>query len=281
MLPQNLTRKADFKQTNTGLRVIGFFPFLFSVCRSFQTIARSITSNAKRTPKPTHAARVELAPPGPSRLNPPTFVILSPSPARRVAFRGMLRLLGSRLPAPSAAPRRAGLHPRRQTPASRRSPPGQREAAPARCHVSSVWNAARPCVRHIVSDTLSLDSSSQSMYTSQQGFAGAVMSLCKPLTVCPARIEANRRNVQKSIRPRFLLDKVQSRINGLPDGDCSPLLHDRIRALFYPLPCAANGAVRTLPGADIHGKIPLEATMCMKINELRGNSKNWRKIVRC
>ena len=44
------------------LLVIGFFPFLFSVCRSFQTIARSITSNAKRTPKPTLAARVELAP---------------------------------------------------------------------------------------------------------------------------------------------------------------------------------------------------------------------------
>jgi len=68
------------------LLVIGFFPFLFSVCRSFQTIARSITSNAKRTPKPTHAARVELAPTGPTRPNPPTFVILSPSTARRVGF---------------------------------------------------------------------------------------------------------------------------------------------------------------------------------------------------
>lgn len=68
------------------LLVIGFFPFLFSVCRSFQTIARSITSNAKRTPKPTHAARVELAPTGPTRPNPPAFVILSPSPTRRAGF---------------------------------------------------------------------------------------------------------------------------------------------------------------------------------------------------
>jgi len=68
------------------LLVIGIFPFLFSVCRSFQTITRSITSNAKRTPKPTHAARVELAPTGPTRLNPPTFVILSRSAARRSGF---------------------------------------------------------------------------------------------------------------------------------------------------------------------------------------------------
>ena len=59
------------------LLVIGLFPFLFSVCRSFQTITRSITSNAKRTPKPTHAARVELAPTDPTRLNPPTVLILS------------------------------------------------------------------------------------------------------------------------------------------------------------------------------------------------------------
>lgn len=78
------------------LLVIGFFPFLFSVCRSFQTIARSITSNAKRTPKPTHAARVELAPTGPTRLNPPAFVILSPSPARRVGLFRSCRLSPAR-----------------------------------------------------------------------------------------------------------------------------------------------------------------------------------------
>src|ERR1022692_589062 len=58
------------------LLVIGSFPFLFSVCRSLQTITRKITSNAKRTPKPTHAARVELAPTSPTRLNAPPFVIV-------------------------------------------------------------------------------------------------------------------------------------------------------------------------------------------------------------
>jgi hypothetical protein len=53
------------------LLVIGLFPLLFSVCRSFKTITRSITNNAKRTPKPTHAARVELAPTDPTRPSPP------------------------------------------------------------------------------------------------------------------------------------------------------------------------------------------------------------------
>lgn len=78
------------------LLVIGFFPFLFSVCRSFQTIARSITSNAKRTPEPTHAARVELAPTGPTRLNPPTFAILPPLPERRVGLFRSCRLSPAR-----------------------------------------------------------------------------------------------------------------------------------------------------------------------------------------
>ena len=63
------------------LSVIGLFPFLFSVCRSLQTITRNITSKLKRTPRPTHAARVELAPTDPTRLNPPTFVILPTSGA--------------------------------------------------------------------------------------------------------------------------------------------------------------------------------------------------------
>ena len=78
------------------LLVIGFFPFLFSVCRSFQTIARSITSNAKRTPKPTPAARVELAPTGPTRLNPPTSVILSPSHPMRVGINRSGRMTPAR-----------------------------------------------------------------------------------------------------------------------------------------------------------------------------------------
>jgi hypothetical protein len=37
------------------------------------------------------------------------------------------------------------------------------------------------------------------MYTSSEGFAGAVMSLWKPLTVSPARIEASRRHRKSTI----------------------------------------------------------------------------------
>ena len=68
------------------LLVISFFPFLFSVCRSFQTITRDITSNAKRTPKPTHAARVELAPTDPTRLNSPTIIVPVPGRVRITPF---------------------------------------------------------------------------------------------------------------------------------------------------------------------------------------------------
>jgi hypothetical protein len=79
------------------LSVIGLFPFLFSVCRSFETIARKITSNAKRTPKPTHAARVELAPTCPTRLNQPPSVILpcSETPADRWRRKNRAVLMGA------------------------------------------------------------------------------------------------------------------------------------------------------------------------------------------
>jgi hypothetical protein len=40
------------------------------------------------------------------------------------------------------------------------------------------------------------------MYTSLEDFAGVVMSLCKPLPVFPARIEANRLNRKSAISDR-------------------------------------------------------------------------------
>jgi hypothetical protein len=46
------------------------------------------------------------------------------------------------------------------------------------------------------------------------------MSLCKPRTVSPARIEANRRHAQKSTGPRSVRGKAQSRMNELREGGC-------------------------------------------------------------
>ena len=48
------------------------------------------------------------------------------------------------------------------------------------------------------------------------------MSLCTPLTVSPARIEANRRNAQKSTRSRTARGKLQSRMDALRDGGVGP-----------------------------------------------------------
>ena len=57
------------------------------------------------------------------------------------------------------------------------------------------------------------------------------MPLRKPFTVSPARIEANRRNAQKSTGPRTARGKVQSRMNGLRDGGRSPLYRDLSQAI--------------------------------------------------
>jgi hypothetical protein len=72
------------------------------------------------------------------------------------------------------------------------------------------------------------------------------MSLCKPLTVSPARIQANRRNAQKSTGPRTARGKVQSRMNGLRDGGRSPLYHDLMRALFFASPYAVDKTARAV-----------------------------------
>ena len=50
------------------------------------------------------------------------------------------------------------------------------------------------------------------------------MSLRKSPTLTPARIEANRRNAQKSTGPRTARGKGQSRMNSLRTGERSRLL---------------------------------------------------------
>jgi hypothetical protein len=52
------------------------------------------------------------------------------------------------------------------------------------------------------------------------------MSLRKPPTIAPARIEANRSNAQKSTRPRTVRGKAQVRFNALKTGVHSQLYWD-------------------------------------------------------
>ena len=64
------------------------------------------------------------------------------------------------------------------------------------------------------------------------------MSLRKPLTMTPARMEANRRNARKSTGSRTVRGKPQSRMNGLRDGGRSRAYHDLMLTLFNAPPCA-------------------------------------------
>jgi hypothetical protein len=56
----------------------------------------------------------------------------------------------------------------------------------------------------------------------------------------PARLEANRRNAQKSTGPRTARGKAQSRMNSLRTGGRSRFTHDLNRALFDALPCSVD-----------------------------------------
>jgi hypothetical protein len=80
------------------------------------------------------------------------------------------------------------------------------------------------------------------------------MPLRKPFTVSPARIEANRRNAQKSTGPRTARGKVQSRMNGLRDGGRSPLYRDLMLTLLYAPPCPVEKTARAIltPEQAVH-----------------------------
>jgi predicted membrane metal-binding protein len=63
-----------------------------------------------------------------------------------------------------------------------------------------------------------------------------------PLT--PARLEANRRNAQKSTGPRTALGKSQSRLNGVRNGGRSRLYRDLLLALADAPPGAVIQTAR-------------------------------------
>jgi len=62
----------------------------------------------------------------------------------------------------------------------------------------------------------------------------------------PARLEANRRNAQKSTGPRTARGKAQSRLNGLRTGGRSRLYHDILMTLLYAPPCAVGRWARAM-----------------------------------
>jgi hypothetical protein len=71
------------------------------------------------------------------------------------------------------------------------------------------------------------------------------MSLRKnPMT--PARLQANRRNSQKSTGPRSARGKSQSRMNRLRRGGRSRLYGDLLQALMDAPPCAVLQTARAI-----------------------------------
>jgi hypothetical protein len=66
------------------------------------------------------------------------------------------------------------------------------------------------------------------------------MSLRKPFMLTPARIEANRRDAQKSTGPRTARGKVWSGINAGRDGGRSPLDQSPASPVLCPAACGGQ-----------------------------------------
>jgi hypothetical protein len=72
------------------------------------------------------------------------------------------------------------------------------------------------------------------------------MSLRKSPTMTLARIEANRRNAQKSTGPRTARGKRQSRMNSLRTGARSALHENFLRLMLDAPPCSVDSVAQAL-----------------------------------
>jgi len=72
------------------------------------------------------------------------------------------------------------------------------------------------------------------------------MSLRKPPTMTPARLEANRRNFRKSTGPRTTRGKAQARLNGLGHGPRSRFYHDFMMPLMETPPDELERTARAI-----------------------------------
>ena len=72
------------------------------------------------------------------------------------------------------------------------------------------------------------------------------MSLRKSPALTPARLEANRRNAQKSTGPRTARGKSQSRMNSLRSGTRSALHENFFLLLLDAPPCSVDRVARAL-----------------------------------
>jgi hypothetical protein len=80
------------------------------------------------------------------------------------------------------------------------------------------------------------------------------MSLRKPFTMTPARLDANRRNAEKSTGPRPGRGKAQVRMNGLRGGGRSRLYRGLLLTLLHAPPGAVDETARAIltPEQAVH-----------------------------
>jgi len=72
------------------------------------------------------------------------------------------------------------------------------------------------------------------------------MPLRKSSVMSPARVEANRRNAQKSTGPRTRRGKAQTRLNALRNGGRSRLYHGLMLTFLDAPPCAVDQTARAV-----------------------------------
>ena len=77
------------------------------------------------------------------------------------------------------------------------------------------------------------------------------MSLRKSPTMTPARLEANRRNAQKSTGPRTARGKAQSRMNGLRTGEYSRVYRNLWINLLDAPPCSVGKTARAILNPEL------------------------------
>src|SRR5271166_4026399 len=78
-------------------------------------------------------------------------------------------------------------------------------------------------------------------------YGGLDMSLRKSPAMTPARLEANRRNAQKSTGPRNAQGKAQSRRNGLRQGSRSAADRNLVPALMNAPLDSVNATANSVP----------------------------------
>jgi hypothetical protein len=95
----------------------------------------------------------------------------------------------------------------------------------------------------------------------------------------PARVEANRRNAQKSTGPRTPLGKSQSRLNGLRSGGRSRLYQDLLLALVDAPPGGvAQTARAVLTPAQARHPLFAELVETFRLADSDVAPRYWRML---